>query len=459
VAGVGFSLRALAGRPGYAGMLHLYGAAALVSSGPWLLSVTALLLIGLLGRELAADPAGVERFQVSVTWLLAASLVVSGPLQLQLTRFVADQVYLRRPERITGNLFGTMLVMSVIAACLAGLLAPWFSAEPLLFQVLLGIAFVTLCNVWIITCVLTGLRRHAPVLGSFAVGYLVMLVLSPGLSRFGAAGLLGAFVAGQAALLVCGLRAITSELGFDRPIEWACLQRRELRVDLLLVGLFYNLGIWADKLVFWLNPATSRPVTGFFRASDVYDLPIFLAYLTIVPGMAVFLVRVETDFAERNAAFYEAIRRGAPLARIEPLFDAMVDAVRTALFDIGRTQLASLLLCLWAGPALLAVFGLSRLHFPLFIVDVVGVLLQVLLLSLISVFFYLDRCRLVAKLTCFFLCTNALATWLSLELGPRYYGWGFVVAAALTGALALVVLNHTLRFLVRDTFMLQPVNA
>ena len=77
-----------------------------------------------------------------------------------------------------------------------------------------------------------------------------MLVLSPGLSRFGAAGLLGAFLAGQAALLVCGLRAITSELGFDRPIEWACLQRRELRVDLLLVGLFYNLGIWADKLVF-----------------------------------------------------------------------------------------------------------------------------------------------------------------------------------------------------------------
>jgi polysaccharide biosynthesis protein PelG len=457
VAGIGFSLRALSNRPGYTGMLRLYGAAALVSSGPWLLSVTGLLLIGLLGRRLAADPHQIERFQVSVTWLLAASLVVSGPLQLQLTRFVADQVYLRRFERITPNLFGAMLVMSGISLVVAGVAAPWFQGESLGFQVLLGIGFVTLSNVWIVTCVLTGLRRHWPVLRSFAIGYFVMLVLGVLLSRYGEVGLLAAFVAGQASLLVVGARAITDELGCEAPFEWACLRRDVLRPELLLAGLFFNLGIWADKLVFWFHPASSRPVAGFFRASDVYDLPIFLAYLTLVPGMAVFLVRVETDFAERHAAFYAAIRGGAPLGRIEPLLDSMVDAVRRALVDIGRTQLVSLLLCLWAGPALLAAFGISRLHLPLFYVDVVGVLLQVLLLTLISVFFYLDRCRLVAKLSLLFLSTNVAATWLSYELGPRYYGWGFVLAAGLTAAVALASLNRTLRFLVRDTFMLQPV--
>jgi uncharacterized membrane protein len=459
MAGVGFSLRALGRPPGYAGLFGLYGAAALVSSGPWLLSVAGLLLIGLVGRQFSADAQGVERFQVCVTWLLATSLVLSGPLQLQLTRYVADQVYLRRPERITPNLFGALLVMSSGAALAAAAAAYWFRAEPLGFQVLLAVGFATLSNVWIVTCVLTGLRRHGPVLWSFGVGYFVMLALCPVLARFGELGLLGAFVAGQASLLLVGLRAITGELGCSAPMAWDCLQRRALRVDLLLVGLFYNLGIWADKLVFWLNPASSRQVAGFFRASDVYDLPVFLAYLTIVPGMAVFLVRIETDFAERNTAFYAAIRDGAPLARILPLWAAMTGAVRTALADIGRTQLLAMLVCLWLGPWLLAAFHISQLHLPLFFVDVLGVLLQVLLLTAISVFFYLDRCRVVAKLTVLFSLTNGLATWGSYQLGPRYYGWGFVFAAALTLAIALAALDRTLRFLVRDTFMMQRVSA
>lgn len=440
-------------------MLRLYGAAALVSSGPWLLSVAGLLFIGVVGREFSANPHSVERFQVCVTWLLATSLVLSGPLQLQLTRYVSDQVYLRRPERITPNLFGALLVMSTLSLIASAVASYWFRAETLGFQVLLALGFMTLSNVWIVTCVLTGLRRYGPVLASFGIGYGVMLVLCPILARFGEIGLLAAFVAGQASLLLIGLRVITNELGFSDPIAWGCLHKSAIRIDLLLVGLFYNLGIWADKLVFWFNPSTSRHVAGFFRASDVYDLPVFLAYLTIVPGMAVFLVRIETDFAERNTAFYAAIRGGAPLARILPLLDAMVDAVRTALADIGRTQLCAMLLCLWAGPSLLAAFGISELHLPLFYVDVVGVLLQVLLLTLISVFFYLDRCRLVAKLTLLFLVTNALATWASYELGPRYYGWGFVLAAATTLSVALIALNRTLRFLVRDTFMLQRVSA
>jgi uncharacterized membrane protein len=372
---------------------------------------------------------------------------------------VADQAYLRQPERILPNLLGAQVLLSALGALAASVALLWFGEEPLLLRVLLGVCFVTLSNVWLVTCVLGGLRQHGPVLWSFALGYAVMLALVPLCARWQEAGLLAAFLAGQAVLLLYGLRAIAAELGLTQGFDWSCVAPRSLRGDLLLAGLCYNLGIWADKLVFWFHPGTGRRVAGFFRASDVYDLPVFLAYLTIVPGMAVFLVRVETDFAERHAAFYDAIRQGAPLRRLTPLLEAMVGSVRTALMDIGWTQLGSLILCWWAGPALLRAFGLSQLHLPLFYVDVVGVLLQVLLLTLISIFFYLDRCWLVAKLTLLFAASNAAGTWATLELGPRYYGWGFVLAAGLTGSVALVLLNRTLRHLVRDTFLLQPVVA
>jgi uncharacterized membrane protein len=60
--------------------------------------VFSMLLIGALCRGLVADAASVERFQVSVTWLFALSLILSGPLQLQLTRFIADRVYAGRTQ-------------------------------------------------------------------------------------------------------------------------------------------------------------------------------------------------------------------------------------------------------------------------------------------------------------------------------------------------------------------------
>jgi uncharacterized membrane protein len=200
-------------------------------------------------------------------------------------------------------------------------------------------------------------------------------------------------------------------------------------------------------------------VLGPLRGSDVYDLPIFLAYLTIVPGMAVFLVRVETDFAEQHAKFYGAIRDGASLSRIEPLRDLMTDAARRAVVDILEVQGLTLLGCFWFGPRLLDLFGISRLHLPLFYVDAVGVALQVLLLSITSVFFYLDCRRTVLWLTLLLLSSNLLSSWLSQQMGPTFYGYGFAVAMAVTSITGLCVLSSKLRHLVRDTFMLQPLGA
>jgi polysaccharide biosynthesis protein PelG len=49
-------------------------------------------------------------------------------------------------------------------------------------------------------------------------------------------------------------------------------------------------GLWIDKVFFWYSESTGHQVIGPLHASVVYDFPIFLAYLSIIPGMAVFLV-------------------------------------------------------------------------------------------------------------------------------------------------------------------------
>jgi len=459
MAGVGFGLRALGTGNSFGGLLRLYGIAGLISSGPWLLSVLTLLAIGSMGRALVAEPQVIERFQVCITWVFAASLVLSGPLQLQLTRFIADRTYLGRQDEIAPNLQGALAVMSVIAALTACALFPLFGEERLAFKVLLGVAFVTLADIWVVVGVLTGQKRHWGVLEAFALGYFATFAATLLLARYGEVGLLAGFVAGQALLLFRGLALIYADAPLSSAVSFAFVARRQVYLDLMLIGFVYNLSIWVDKLLFWFNTETSRHVLGPLRGSDVYDLPIFLAYLTSVPGMAVFLIRVETDFAERHQRFYAAIRDGAALSHIEPLRDRMTDAARAALTDILKVQGLTLLFCFWIGPRLLDLFDISRLHLVLFYIDSVGVALQFLSLSLTVIFFYLDCRSTVLGLTLLLLGSNWLLSWWSQQLGPAFYGFGFALSMAFASITGLLLLNRTLCHLVRDTFMLQPLGA
>ena len=85
---------------------------------------------------------------------------------------------------------------------------------------------------------------------------------------------------------------------FPQSIDFLFWKKKLLYPSLMLIGLLYNLGIWIDKFMFWYYPDTSEQIIGPLRASVIYDLPVFMAYLSIIPGMAVFLVRIETDFVD-----------------------------------------------------------------------------------------------------------------------------------------------------------------
>jgi len=217
----------------------------------------------------------------------------------------------------------------------------------------------------------------------------------------------------------------------------------------------YNMAIWADKFVFWYNPATSDSVIGPLRDSLIYDIPIFLSYISIVPGMSVFLVRIETDFVERYNAFYDAVRDGDTLENLQRLKDAMVYVVRQGLYEILKVQGLTVILLILCGRSLLAALGISESYLYLFYIDVVAAGLQVLLLAVLNIFFYLDQRRITLFLCATFLLTNTVFTLLSQYLGPSYYGYGFAASMLLTNLLGLWLLSSKLDSLEYETFMMQ----
>ncbi len=456
MAGIGFELRRILQRGTLLSLLGAYGYAGVISSGPWVLSILGILAVGLLSAAVAGTAQQVTQFQVSVTWLIALSLIITGPFQLAYTRFAADRMFEKRNDLVLPNYQSVQLTVTWVSG-LGGLLAAilLFPGESVAYRLLMVAALVLLSNIWIATILLSGLKHHKTIVLLYGIGYGVSVLASLGLVQLGLAGMLAGFVLGQAVLLAGMLGLIIREFPADRFIGFEFYRRDQHFRSLMWTGLAYNLAIWIDKFMFWLWPETSQQIIGPLRASLIYDLPIFLAYLSIIPGMAVFLLRLETDFVDYYDSFYNAVREGATLAMIERYRNGMVESARLGLFEIFKIQAIAALLVIVASEALLGWLGISPLYAPLLHIMVIGAGLQVVLLGILNVFFYLDRRRLALVTVTAFLLLNALFTAITLQLGPEYFGYGYAGALLVVCVGALLLLDRVFENLEYETFMLQ----
>jgi len=343
-----------------------------------------------------------------------------------------------------------LALLTLLSLTLGGIFAlTSFPAEGTLYKTLLVGNFVVLCNLWMVVIFLSGMKAYNRILLIMFLGYLTMVIASVVLRHYNKEGLMLAFLLGHTLLLYCFLVEIIREFPVRNWFAFDFLNRRLIYISLFFTGLLYYGAIWVDKFIFWINPMTSEAIIGPLRASA-----IFLAYLTIIPGMAVFLVRIETDFAENYDRLYNAIRNGEALDHVYFLKDQMALSIRQGILEIFKVQgITVMLFFLWAED-ILSLLGISLNYLPLLYVDVIGVSVQMVLMSLLNVFFYLDRRETVLLLTGTFFASNILLTLLTQAWGPSFFGYGFVGATIFTTFLAVFYVNRIVRDLEYETFML-----
>jgi len=453
MAGIGFALRRNLGKDTYAEVLGAYMVAGIVGSGPWIISICSMLFIGICAEAVGDASAVATLFLATITHLIALSLIVSGLVQLLFVRFVADRTFEKRQATIAGNVGGVLFVVTAASGLFSTVEAIVFFDGHYAFRTLFVACFVILCNLWVLSALLSGLKEYRSVLAIFAMGYGVSFCAALALGRFGAAGYLAGFLLGHALMVFTMLARVISEYPGDRIVAFDFLRKTNVYPELALIGFLFNSAIWADKFVFWENPITSVRLIGPIRYSVVYDVPIFVAYLSAVPGMAVFLVRIETDFAEAYERFYAAVREGSTLAELSRLRNALVVTARGGLYDILRIQGMTVAILLLLGRGVLRLFRIPAFYEYLYKIDVVGVGFQTFLLGIFTILFYLDYRKLVLWLCGLFAGANLALSVGSQVLGPRFYGFGFTLAAALVSLVSLSALSARLDRLEYETFM------
>ena len=158
MAGIGFELRKLLQRGSFFSYLQAYTAAGIISSGPWIISILGIFAIGLMTTNETLSSAFVGKFQVSVTYLMATTLIFTGPLQFMLTRFVSDRHYEKKDDLILPNVFGAITLVTIISGLLAAAVLSCCFEGTYLYRVTMFAGFVTLSNIWIVVVLLSAAK-------------------------------------------------------------------------------------------------------------------------------------------------------------------------------------------------------------------------------------------------------------------------------------------------------------
>lgn len=433
MAGIGFSLRKILSHDSLSGIAAAYTVAGMISGGPWIISVFGIIALSLFVSLIPEYHQHISQFQISITYLVAGSLILSGCAGNSFARYAADQLYSSRPTYILSNLNGVIFVITAISGLLSFLFVLYFfQQQSITYRLFFMSGFVVLSNVWVVITLLTGLKDYKIILRAFIFSYTIIVSLAYFLRALGLEAFMFSFVLGQLVLLMLLMTALYKEYPTNSIIAFHFFKHLKRYRVLILTGIVFNSAIWVDKFIFWYSPSTSYAVIGPLRASWFYDLPIFIAYLCSVPGLAVFLMLIETDFADYYANFHEAIRRGKSLEYIKIMGEKLLEQALNVVYSIAKIQALTIVIIFQFGGRILEVLHISLLYTNLIFIAVIGTSIQVILLAIISILYHMDRIREVLLLSILFFVSNLILTLATIYIGPLYYGFGFTFALVIT---------------------------
>lgn len=461
MAGIGFKLKKMLMEDTYTSIFKAYLFSAVISSGPWLLSIMCLSLLGFLTPIMLNNHGwSIENwdlFGVTIVYIFAFSLITTGVFTNAISRFIADKIYMREPETISSSYISVLLVI-VIFQGVSSLIFFSISSNEIFYIVNASSLYVIISCIWIALIYLSASENYKTIIVIFFIGSVIsVLAALLGGKYFGFSGFISGFTLGQAVIFFGFSIDVFDNFGFPNKISLEFFSYCNKYYELVLIGIIYYLAIWSDKFIFWFS-GTGSHVQGLFYAYGTYDFPIFLSYLTMIPSLAIFLLNIETDFYKEYRSFYEFIMSKKSYKIIHEKKQNMLRIIRHSLIEILKIQGMVTLLVIYFAPFIFSNLNIENdLSLRIFRYTSIGVFFHAYVLIISIILLYFDFRKDVLVITIFFAVSNIALTFLSKNMGVVFYGLGQAVSCILTFVVALLYLNIRLKNLEFLTFSNQPI--
>lgn len=455
MAGIGFRIEKILSGDTYIDVVKAHFYSTMIFFGPWLMSIITIFCLSYFLPS-NISPGELILFKTTIIYIFAFSLIGVGFLYLSLPRYLSDKLYLKETEAIVPILNSATLLVCILQTII-GVTFSFFLDISLPSKVLIVMIYVTISTLWVMMIFLTALRDYKAVTLIFLVGSIITLASAIFWgSQWGLEGYFLGYFLGHFIIMTMLAGRIFIEFNSKRFFDLGLFSFLANNKALVFLGIFYNLGIWIDKIIFWYSKKAIK-INGFLYSYSFYESTTFFAFLTIIPALSIFLIHVETDFYRKYKSYYTFILEKGTYSQILSAKNQMLLSLRTSFaFVIIFQGVISSLSILFA-QQILPILHQEAVQIPLFRLAVVGAFLNSLLLIIIILILYFDFKELALAVTVVFFLSNSVWTWGTTCLPLEFLGYGYLCGAFTALVFAFYALDYKLKRLEYYTFALQPI--
>lgn len=456
MAGIGFEIRKLSRQESLTSVMAAGGHAAVTAAGPWLFTIASLAVISLsVERFIGLDT--LANFRAVIIYAFATSLVLTAPITMVATRLVADALWAKQPDRVRPLLFAALFLA-------AGTVATGVLALSAYFKLPVGLALafasstLTVALIWVALGFCGAVRDYGAVTTAFLLGLLVSVLatLIAAEVGLGAAGMVHGFTAGLMVTFLGLTRRIMAT--FPQPVPdlrvgFAALLAGLVSYRSLALGaLAGTAAVWIDKWVFWFSSA-GESVSGGFVHAPLYDSAMFISSLVIIPSLASFVAKLETDFFERYQRYYGSIKSHGTIGQIEDARRRLSAHTLDTLVLITIAQVGMCAVLIMMAPILVSSLNLQYRQISILRFGGLAAVFHFIFIAATSFLLFFDRRWIYLGLQVLFLTLNLSLSIATLWLGQEFYGAGYFTACLVSSLLAYIMATLTFRDLNFLTFI------
>ena len=437
MAGIGFELKKIYRKKHILNLLQGIGYSTIVSIGPTIITMIIILAMYKILDMASVGYARRELLSSTILYSFIFPLIVSTPFNTVLSRYIADKIFQRKIEDILPAYYIGMIITVMLMAVLAmpfcirlylvSTLNPFFIFSTYCLMMSIVIIFYSMIY-------LTATKDYKIITMQFVGGMLIALMLGivfvKVLSMDIIEGILYALTIGFFCIASSEFTYIRRYFATNSKNYKECLSYVFGFKRLFLSGLLYALGLYCHNFVFWTSELSITVENSYITAPS-YDMATYIAMLTNISTMVIFIVMAETSFHERYQIYSEAIIRSTR----REIDKAKNDMFRLLIQQISFVvQVQAIITCI--------IFFLVVIFFPS--IGFSGITMQlypaltaayyvIFLMYCNVVFLYYFADMTGAFLTTLFFFLGVLiGSIISMQFSVRYYGVG-AFAGALIG--------------------------
>ena len=458
MAGIGFELKKLYSEKGILRGLRAFLYSFVVTVGPMILCILLITFMQYLLEEKGENYLSRQVFVAVIQYAFIFSLLISGGAAMYLSRFFADMMYTDKIEEILNGL-DFALVVSLMIGTVEALVFLCYSSLDFVTALMAYCLFMILIVVWEYAIIITALKNYKKIFRIYLSGVLTGVLVTMIMAMLGIKNsnyYLFAILATFSVIATRLIYYVRSVFKTREKFSVLVIESLDIYGRLVLVGLFMNAGIYIQNMVYWMTDEATVVATTF-RVAPFYDVPMFYAFLTVVPAMIFFIIFFETNFYDRYKDYYDQIVHGGGLKEMESSKKTMIRTLYQEYSGVMEIQLFFTIVFLLLGRVLLPRLGISQSSVDIYSILTFGCYIYGAIYVCVMILLYFDDIKGATWTSFSFFITDLVFTVISLRFGDRATGFGFFLATVVTFVIGYYRLNYYMKNLDYYTYCNQPL--